>query len=178
MTTQSTILNPIRITQQFNPDDIAAMRLAVHQAQLAQSQHEVPVGAVIIHQGVVIGEGYNCPISRHDPTAHAEIQAIRAACQRLQNYRLPPESTLYVTLEPCTQCVGALIHARVSRVVFAAHEPRAGALVSSRQLLNQGFFNHYFEFEGGCLADESAQLLKQFFKQRRIAAKSATISPE
>lgn len=178
MNTQPAIVEPVNPRGQFDADAVAAMRLALDQAQLAQLQHEVPVGAVIVHQGVVIGEGFNCPISSHDPTAHAEIQAIRAACQRLQNYRLPPDCTLYVTLEPCTQCVGALIHARISRVVFAAYEPRSGSLVSSRQLLNQGFFNHYFEFAGGCLADESAQLLKHFFKHRRAAAKSATIAIE
>lgn len=143
------------------------MHLALAQAKLAEAQGEVPVGAVIVHQGQVIGVGFNCPISSNDPTAHAEIQAIRDACQNLQNYRLPEGSTLYVTLEPCTQCVGALVHARVSRVVFAATEPRAGSLVSARQLMNDGFYNHFFAFEGGCLAEQSAELLRQFFKARR-----------
>lgn len=143
------------------------MQQALAQAHLAQQQGEVPVGAVLVHDGQMIGQGYNCPITTHDPTAHAEIQAIRHACQQLKNYRLPENSTLYVTLEPCTQCVGALIHARVAKVVFAAYEPRAGALVSARQLLDQGFYNHYFQFMGGCLAEESGQLLKRFFKARR-----------
>ncbi|MFB2537795.1 MULTISPECIES: tRNA adenosine(34) deaminase TadA [unclassified Acinetobacter] len=149
------------------------MRLALQQAQLAEQLGEVPVGAVLVHDGQVLAMGYNCPIATHDPTAHAEIQAIRHACQQLQNYRLPENCTLYVTLEPCTQCVGALIHARVARVVFAAFEPRAGSLVSSRQLLNDGFYNHYFEFVGGCLADESQAMLKSFFKVRREKAKLA-----
>lgn len=143
------------------------MRLALVQAKLAEAQGEVPVGAVIVHQGQVIGQGFNCPITTNDPTAHAEIQAIRHACLQLQNYRLPEGSTLYVTLEPCTQCVGALVHARISRVVFAATEPRAGSLISARQLMSDGFYNHFFAFEGGCLADQSAELLRQFFKARR-----------
>ncbi|MCJ8146457.1 tRNA adenosine(34) deaminase TadA [Acinetobacter sp. A3.8] len=143
------------------------MRLALVQAKLAEAQGEVPVGAVIVHQGQVIGQGFNCPITTNDPTAHAEIQAIRNACQNLQNYRLPEGSTLYATLEPCTQCVGALVHARIGRVIFAAAEPRAGSLISARQLMSDGFYNHFFTFKGGCLADQSAELLRQFFKTRR-----------
>lgn len=157
------------------PEDEVWMRQALAQAELAIQYGEVPVGAVIVYEGQVIGRGFNCPILSSDPTAHAEIQAIRDACQNIRNYRLPEQSTLYVTLEPCTQCVGALIHARVSRVVFAAFEPRAGSLVSARQLLNQGFYNHYFEFVGGCLAVESRQLLKDFFKSRRAQKKSAKL---
>lgn len=154
-------------TTEFSEQDYHFMRLALRQAELAQQQDEVPVGAVLVHEQQVIAEAYNCPIHKHDPTAHAEIQAIRHACQHLQNYRLPEGCTLYVTLEPCTQCVGALIHARVGRVVFATPEPRAGALVSARKLLESGFYNHYFSYQGGCLAEQSQSLLKQFFKQRR-----------
>ncbi len=156
----------------FSKQDEQWMRLALEQAQYAYNNQEVPVGAVLVHAGVVIGQGYNCPITKSDPTAHAEVEAIRAACTALNNYRLPAETTLYVTLEPCTQCVGALIHARVERVVFAAFEPRAGSLVSARQLLENGFYNHYFSYQGGCLHDESANMLKDFFRQRRMQQKS------
>lgn len=148
-------------------EDEQWMQLAYAQAVSAAAQDEVPVGAVLVCQGQVIGQGYNCPIERHDPTAHAEIQALRQACLSAKNYRLPAETTLYVTLEPCTMCVGALIHARVARVVFATTEPKAGALVSSRQLLESGYYNHIFEFEGGCLQQQCALQLSTFFKQRR-----------
>lgn len=143
------------------------MQQALQLAQQAASCGEVPVGAILVHDDQVIGSGFNQPIGLHDPTAHAEICAIRDACQRLQNYRLPLNTTLYVTLEPCTQCVGALIHARVHHVVFAASEPRAGSLVSARQLMKSGFYNHFFSFEGGILAEQSQQILKQFFAARR-----------
>ncbi len=155
----------------FEPDSLAEhehwMRLALDQAQQAAQKGEVPVGAVLVHNHQCIGMGYNQPIISHDPTAHAEICAIRHACKQLQNYRLPQNTTLYVTLEPCTQCVGALIHARVQHVYFAASEPRAGSLVSARQLMQSGFYNHFFSFEGGLLAEHSQTMLKQFFSQRR-----------
>lgn len=164
----------IRIDEQW-------MQLAYQQAALAAAQDEVPVGAVLVSQGQVIGRGYNCPIEQHDPTAHAEIQALRQACSNAQNYRLPTDTTLYVTLEPCTMCVGALIHARVTRVVFATTEPKAGALVSSRQLLETGYYNHSFTFQGGCLQAQCAAQLSKFFKmrreqkkQQRLAEKSAS----
>lgn len=160
-----TLVSTIPPTWSLN--DEKWMQLALQQAQQALVHNEVPVGAIIVCDEQVIGEGFNSPILSHDPTAHAEIQAIRHACQTIENYRLPENSTLYVTLEPCTQCVGALIHARVGRVVFAALEPRAGSLVSARQLLDQGFYNHYFTYVGGCLAAESGAMLKQFFKARR-----------
>lgn len=111
------------------------MQLALEQAAFAASLGEIPVGAVLVSQGQLIGMGFNQPIAQHDPTAHAEIQALRHACLNIQNYRLPEDTTLYVTLEPCTMCVGALIHARVHRVVFGAEEPKAGSLISSRRLL-------------------------------------------
>ena len=151
----------------FTPQDHIWMQAALSLAQRAADLGEVPVGAVLVHDGQIIGEGFNQPITQHDPTAHAEICAIRDACQRLQNYRLPLETTLYVTLEPCTQCVGAMIHGRVGRVIYAALEPRAGSLVSARQLLDSGFYNHKFTFMGGLMAEESAALLKAFFKARR-----------
>ena len=151
-----------------NPSAEDWMQLALAQAEHGRQQGEVPVGAVLVHEGQVIGAGYNQPISAHDPSAHAEIVALRQACQQLNNYRLPPDTTLYVTLEPCTMCVGALIHARVDQVIFAAYEPRAGSLVSARQLLDgQQFYNHFFRFGGGVLEAQSRALLQQFFRQRR-----------
>ena len=147
--------------------DLKWMQLAYAQAAEAASLGEIPVGAVLVHADEVIGQGFNCPISTHDATAHAEVQAIRQACQQIQNYRLPENTTLYVTLEPCTMCVGALIHARIARVVFATTEPKAGSLVSSRQLLQNGYYNHVFEFEGGCMQQQCASQLSEFFKMRR-----------
>jgi tRNA(adenine34) deaminase len=153
------------MTEKFS--DEYWMQLAYEQAALAASQGEIPVGAIIVSQNEVIGAGFNAPISLNDPTAHAEIVAIRQACQHIQNYRLPEDATLYVTLEPCTMCVGALVHSRVKRVVFGTTEPKAGSLISQRQLLNTGYYNHVFEFESGCLAEECAQQLSDFFKMRR-----------
>lgn len=143
------------------------MQMAYQLAHQASQQGEIPVGAVLVSQGQVIGQGFNCPISSHDPTAHAEIVALRQACQALQNYRLPDDTTLYVTLEPCTMCVGALIHARVQRVVFATTEPKAGSLVSARQLLENGYYNHRFQYEHGCMQQQCSAQLSNFFRQRR-----------
>lgn len=149
-------------------DDETWMQLAYQQAALAADIGEIPVGAVIVSQGLVIGQGFNQPITTLDPTAHAEIVAIRNACQNIDNYRLPEDATLYVTLEPCTMCVGALVHSRIGRVVFSATEPKAGSLVSARQLLdNSGYYNHRFEFSGGCLQEQCSQQLSDFFKMRR-----------
>ncbi|MBO9530698.1 MAG: tRNA adenosine(34) deaminase TadA, partial [Acinetobacter oleivorans] len=139
------------------------MQLAYEQAELAAQQGEIPVGAIVVSQNRVIGSGYNAPISLLDPTAHAEIQAIRAACLSLNNYRLPDDATLYVTLEPCTMCVGALVHARIKHVVFGTTEPKAGSLVSARQLLQDGYYNHRFTFQQGCLQEKCAQQLSHFF---------------
>jgi len=158
---------PLSTNGGFSPQDHVWMTAALDLAKRAADLGEVPVGAVLVHDGQIIGEGFNQPITQHDPTAHAEICALRDACQRLQNYRLPLDVTLYVTLEPCTQCVGAMIHGRVARVIYAAEEPRAGSLVSARQLLDSGFYNHKFNFVGGLMAEESAALLKSFFKARR-----------
>ena len=139
-----------------NYSDEDWMQLAYAQAALAAAQGEIPVGAVIVSQNQVIGAGYNAPISLHDATAHAEIVAIRAACDHVQNYRLPENATLYVTLEPCTMCVGALIHARIKRVVFGATEPKAGSLISARKLLESGYYNHILEYQSGCLEKQSS----------------------
>jgi len=143
------------------------MRLAYEQAALAAEQGEIPVGAVIVSQNQVIGRGYNAPISLNDPTAHAEIVALREACQNLKNYRLPEDAVLYVTLEPCTMCVGALVHSRISRVVFGTTEPKAGSLVSARKLFETGYYNHVFPFDSGCMQQQCAEQLSAFFKLRR-----------
>jgi len=132
---------------------------------------EVPVGAVLVRNDAVasdeiLGAGFNCPISTHDPTAHAEIVALRAASKAVSNYRLPG-TTLYVTIEPCAMCVGAIIHARVERVVFGALEPRAGAVISSQRLFDATHFNHRVSYTGGILADECANIMQQFFRSRR-----------
>ena len=147
------------------------MQQAYEQAASAALIGEIPVGAIIVSNNQIIGAGFNAPISLNDPTAHAEVQAIRQACQVLENYRLPDDATLYVTLEPCTMCVGALIHSRIKRVVFGAVEPKAGSLVSARQLLQSGYYNHTFEFEQGCLQEQCSQQLSAFFKLRRAQKK-------
>lgn len=147
--------------------DIAFMRRALELAQRAEDEGEVPVGAVVVKDGEIIGEGWNRPIGAHDPTAHAEIQALRAAADHLQNYRLPG-TTLYVTLEPCAMCAGAIVHARVARVVFGASDPRTGAAGSVFDLLpSDERFNHRTECEGGVEAELSSARLKAFFRARR-----------
>lgn len=152
----------------FSAQDLQFMHRALALAQQGGALGEVPVGAVLVLNEQVIGEGYNQPILSHDPTAHAEVVAIRQAAHYLQNYRLE-NTTLYVTLEPCTMCVGALIHARVGRVVFAATEPKSGSLVSVRKQLETGYYNHVFSVEGGLLADEASKMLSDFFRARREA---------
>ncbi len=147
-------------------NDIAYMRHAVRLAHLAESEGEVPVGAVLVKDETVIGEGWNRPIVDNDPTAHAEIMAIRQAGKRVSNYRLL-DTTLYVTLEPCLMCVGAIVHARIGRVVFGAKDPKRGAIVSALQLSDLQFLNHQVPWVAGVLADECSQLLVNFFKQRR-----------
>jgi tRNA(adenine34) deaminase len=143
------------------------MQLAIEQAASAAEQGEIPVGAIIVSDNKVIGAGYNAPITLHDPTAHAEIQAIRQACIQLENYRMPADAVLYVTLEPCTMCVGALVHSRISRVVYGAFEPKAGSLVSARKLFETGYYNHVFEFEQSVLHGACSEQLSLFFKMRR-----------
>ncbi|MDD1508934.1 tRNA adenosine(34) deaminase TadA [Pseudomonas sp. CNPSo 3701] len=142
------------------------MREALGLAAEGALRGEVPVGAVLVQDGEVIGRGFNCPISTSDPSAHAEMVAIRAAAQAIANYRLPG-STLYVTLEPCAMCAGLIVHSRVQRVVFGASEPRAGMAVSRGQFFDQAFLNHRVRVEGGVLAEECGEMLKAFFKARR-----------
>ena len=142
------------------------MQHAIELAEHAESIGEVPVGAVIVKDNKIISEGWNQPITSNDPTAHAEVIALRAASQAVENYRLV-DTTLYVTLEPCAMCAGALIHARVKRVVFGATDPRTGAAGSMFNILNTSKLNHTIEIEQGVLENECAQLLKEFFKKKR-----------
>ncbi|TWC37067.1 tRNA(Arg) A34 adenosine deaminase TadA [Pseudomonas sp. SJZ079] len=139
-----------------------ALALAAEGAVLG----EVPVGAVLVSDGEIVGRGFNCPISSHDPSAHAEMVAIRAAAQGLANYRLPG-STLYVTLEPCSMCAGLIVHARIQRVVYGATEPKAGVVLSRGEFFSQSFLNHRVLIEGGVLAEECGAVLSEFFKARR-----------
>lgn len=146
--------------------DLRHMRRALELARRAQDEGEVPVGALVVHAGHIIGEGWNRPISSADATSHAETEAIRAACRTLNNYRLG-DATLYVTLEPCAMCVGAIFHARIARVVFGAADPKTGAAGSALNLFAEGRLNHHAKVEGGVLAEESATLLKTFFAGKR-----------
>ena len=140
---------------------------ALAQARLAAQKGEVPVGAVLVDaEGRLLAAGHNQPISACDPSAHAEIVTLRAAAHELGNYRLV-DTTLYVTLEPCTMCVGALVHARVKRLVYGATEPRTGAIESAQRLFETGEYNHRPEIEGGVMAQESSALLTDFFRARR-----------
>lgn len=142
------------------------MRLALELAAEGAALGEVPVGAVLVQHGQVIGRGFNRPISGSDPSAHAEMVAVRAAAQAASNYRLPG-STLYVTLEPCSMCAGLIVHSRVSRVVYGALEPKAGVVQSQGRFFEQRFLNHRVMFEGGVLAEECGRILSDFFKARR-----------
>jgi tRNA(Arg) A34 adenosine deaminase TadA len=145
------------------------MREALALAAQGASLGEVPVGAVLVQGGEIIGRGFNQPITGHDPSAHAEMQAIRDAAQALENYRLP-DTTLYVTLEPCSMCSGLLVHARVQRLVYGAREPRAGVVESRGEFFKQAFLNHRVTVEGGLLAEECGALLTEFFRARRSKA--------
>ncbi len=150
----------------WSGDDLYFMRLAMEQAEDAERVDEVPIGAVLVLHGQVMGKGHNSPITKHDPSAHAEIQALRAAGDYLKNYRLT-DATLYVTLEPCLMCFGALIQARVARVVFGAPDPKVGV---SRLLptLADARLNHSFTLEGGLLEEECRAQLQCFFQARRV----------
>ncbi len=146
------------------------MRRALELAAAAEAEGEVPVGAVLVLDGAVIGEGWNRPIRTHDATAHAEVVAIRAAGARLGNYRLTG-ATLYVTLEPCVMCVGAMVHARIGRLVFGAYDPKTGAVASRFQLLSGDQHNHRIEVVGGVLEEECGEMLRRFFRARRGSAR-------
>jgi len=147
-------------------EDVIFMRQALDQARNAWALGEVPVGALIVKDGQVIATGFNQPIGTHDPTAHAEIMALRAAAAILGNYRLPG-CELFVTLEPCAMCAGAMMHARLARVVFGASDPKTGACGSIVNLFEQGQLNHHTQLTGGVMAQECSVLLKEFFAERR-----------
>jgi tRNA(adenine34) deaminase len=144
------------------------MRRALQLAACGEAEGEVPVGAVVVHEGRVVAEAWNRPISLCDPTAHAEILALRAAGQALENYRLPG-AALYVTLEPCAMCAGAMVHARIARLVYGAADPRVGAVDSHADLLRAAGLNHRVEVTGGVLASECSAMLQAFFRARRGA---------
>lgn len=154
------------------PDsDEAWMRLALAQAQSGAELGEVPVGALVVRDGELLGAAFNQPIRRCDPSAHAEILALRQAAEREHNYRLPG-TTLYVTLEPCTMCIGALIHARVARLVYGTTEPKAGVVESRNQLARTDYYNHSLDWRGGVLAEDCQVQLQAFFRERRAQAKA------
>lgn len=157
-------INPVRSDEEF-------MRSAIEQAHKAEQIGEVPVGAVIVHDGVIIAAGHNQMIVQNNPTAHAENLVLAAAGQKIGNYRLV-DCDLFVTLEPCTMCTGSLIHARIKRVVFGAFDAKTGVLGSVDNLMEKSYHNHQFEVVGGVLGDECGKLLSQFFKRRRTAKKS------
>ncbi|MGJ0490167.1 tRNA adenosine(34) deaminase TadA [Methylobacter sp.] len=146
--------------------DEAWMRYAIRLAQRAEQRGEVPIGAIIVKNDQCIAEGWNTPIATHDPTAHAEIMAIRKAGVVLQNYRLC-DATLYVTLEPCVMCMGAISHARIKRLVFGAFDPKRGAVCNALSLTDASFLNHRVNWTGGTLEEECRELLKDFFRARR-----------
>ncbi|MBI1196111.1 MAG: tRNA adenosine(34) deaminase TadA [Gammaproteobacteria bacterium] len=154
------------IESTFTAADIAFMQRAMDLARLAEETGEVPVGALIVKDGHIVAEGHNHPISAHDPSAHAEIVTLRSAAEHFRNYRLT-DTTLYVTLEPCVMCAGAIIHARVKRVVYAATDPKAGAAGSVFDIFASPHVNHRVEIEGGLLAEESQAMLQAFFRVRR-----------
>jgi len=147
-------------------DDAGYMGVALELAREAATLDEVPVGAVVVLDGEIVGRGFNQPIGRHDPTAHAEVMALRDAAARIGNYRLPG-CTLYVTLEPCAMCIGAIFHARIGRVVFGARDPKTGAAGSVIDLFAEERLNHHAEIEGGVRAEECGALLSGFFAARR-----------
>lgn len=151
-------------------DDIRWMQEALTLARRAQQENEVPVGAVVVRDKHILGRGWNQPIGACDPTAHAEVVALRQAAERERNYRLPG-AALYVTIEPCAMCLGAIVQARIARVIFAAKEPKAGVLVSNPQLLQADIFNHRVGWEEGVCEADAAELMQAFFQARREAKK-------
>ncbi|MEH6367086.1 MULTISPECIES: tRNA adenosine(34) deaminase TadA [Pseudomonas] len=159
-------MRPVKIIDRTR--DAHFMREALALASQGAAVGEVPVGAVLVQDGEIVGRGFNCPITTHDPSAHAEMVAIRDAALQLTNYRLPG-STLYVTLEPCSMCAGLIVHSRIERVVYGATEPKAGVAISRGEFFNQTFLNHRVMIEGGVLADECGAVLTEFFRARRAS---------
>lgn len=147
-------------------DDTRYMRRALELAGQAKAGGEVPVGALVVCDGEIVGEGFNAPITLSDPTAHAEVRALRAASQHMRNYRLPA-CTLYVTLEPCVMCVGAILHARIERVVFGAADPKTGAAGSVIDLFAMEQLNHHAQIVGGVMEQQCGEMLRAFFRERR-----------
>ena len=147
--------------------DLDYLRACIAEARAAECSGEVPIGAIIVHNGEIVARGQNRVLRDHDPTAHAEIVALRAAARHFANYRLPPACTLYVTLEPCAMCAGAILHARVTRLVYAAPDPKAGACGSVLSVMNHPQLNHQVEVTSGLLAEECGTLLTAFFRARR-----------
>ena len=147
-------------------EDEKWMKIAIDEAQLAMDENEIPVGAVLVQNNKLIAQAHNRPIISRDPTAHAEIEVIRKAGKKLLNYRLP-KTTLYVTLEPCAMCLGAMIHARIERVVFGASDSKSGVCGSTIDLLSESFFNHQISVSGGVLEHDCKNILQSFFKLRR-----------
>ena len=154
------------LNQSYSEQDYHWMHYAIQLAKKAESLNEVPVGAVLVLENEVIGEGYNQPIFLNDPSAHAEMLALRGAARNLENYRLP-NATLYVTLEPCMMCAGAMVHSRIQRLVFGASDPKTGTIMSVANLLDAPFLNHKVQYQGGLCAPECGELLSNFFKSRR-----------
>ena len=147
-------------------EDEKWMQYAIIEANIAKGKGEVPVGSIIVQDNQIIAKAHNCPISKNDPTAHAEIEVLRKAGEKLHNYRLP-KTTLYVTLEPCSMCLGAMIHARIDRVVFGASDPKSGVCGSTIDLSTESIFNHQISVSGGVLEHECKNILQSFFKLRR-----------
>lgn len=152
-------------------DDTYWMQQALLLAKEAEARQEVPVGALVVLNGELVGRGFNQPISACDPSAHAEIMALRDAAQHINNYRLV-DATLYVTLEPCTMCAGAIVHSRIKRLVYGAKEPKAGVITSQAQLLDAGYMNYRVESLGGVCEQECSELLTAFFSKRRAQKKN------
>lgn len=155
------------VVTESSPADLKFMASALELAKQAGAEGEVPVGAVLVRQGEIVAAAANAPIATHDPSAHAELLVLRAAGQQVANYRLP-ETTLYATLEPCAMCAGAMIHARVDRLVFGATDPQRGAAGSAFDLFSHSSANHRIEVSGGVRAEECGTLLRDFFRQRRL----------
>ena len=151
------------------------MAQAIIEAQKADVKNEVPVGAVVVLDGEVIGRGFNQPISSCDPCAHAEVLALRDAAKNIQNYRLS-DATLYVTIEPCTMCAGAIIHSRVAKLVYGATEPKSGVVQSQEQIFEKPYFNHQLEVVGGVMAEECTAVIQTFFKRRREEKKAEKLA--
>jgi tRNA(adenine34) deaminase len=152
--------------------DIDFMNIALQEAVVGYKQNEVPIGAVLVQEGQILAKAHNAPIASNDPSAHAEMLAIRKACEKTGNYRLTGAS-LYVTLEPCLMCAGAILQARLARVIFGARDPKAGAVVSLYSILNDNRLNHQADVSEGILQEECGEILSRFFKEKRIRADSA-----